>query len=141
MEDRLVYDSRYQVGIAQVDLEHEGLFRLASAIYDRLSVDVISPMGEIRTALDELISNTDSHFANEEALMEAAGYPLLAEHRALHSALMSRIRSFESEIEKAGDLTPVDVYEFLCSWLGDHILTSDRMFGEFVARTPSAQAQ
>jgi len=134
MEDRLVFDSRYRVGVQQVDLEHQELFELAGRIHDSLSLDVIVPMHQIRTAMNELIKSTESHFASEELLMANSGYPNLEDHRALHRSLMSRIRDFEAQIANADQLTPVDVYAFLCSWLGDHILTSDRMFGEFVSR-------
>ena len=133
MEDRLVFDSRYRVGIEQVDLEHQKLFAVAGAIYDSLSLDVIVPMKEVRKAIDRLIRDTSAHFASEESLMEAAGYPNLEDHRVLHAGLISRIRHFETQIEAAEQLTPVDVYEFLCNWLGDHILTSDRMFGKFMS--------
>jgi len=85
-----------------------------------------------------LIKSTETHFASEESLMESSGYPNLEDHRALHAHLISRIMNFEAQVEKAEQLTPVDVYEFLCSWLGDHILTSDRMFGEFVAHQASS---
>lgn len=141
MEDRLVFDSRYRVGVQQVDLEHQKLFELAGRIHDSLALDVIVPMHEIRLAINELIKATESHFAHEELLMENSGYPNLESHRALHADLISRIRNFEAQVERAEQLTPVDVYEFLCSWLGDHILTSDKMFGEFVSRqTPASVA-
>lgn len=139
MEDRLVFDSRYWVGVEQVDLEHQKLFELASHIYDSLSLDVIVPMHEIRAAINELIGYTVSHFASEELLMANSGYPNLDDHRSLHASLISRIRDFESQAAKAEQLTPVDSYEFLCSWLGDHILTSDRMFGEFMSRQAASR--
>lgn len=139
MEDRLVFDSRYLTGVEQIDLEHQELFELASEIYDSLSLDVIVPMREIRPAINKLIENTGAHFAHEEMLMESSGYPDLQQHRAIHADLLSQIRDFEARTERTEQLTPVDVYQFLCSWLGDHIQSSDRVFGEFMShRTPSA---
>lgn len=139
MEDRLVFDSRYRVGVVQVDLEHQRLFELAGHIHDSLSLDVIVPMREIRLAIDELIACTKAHFAHEERLMEESAYPSLEDHRALHADLLARIRAFEAEAEKAERLTPVDVYEFLCNWLGDHILTNDRAFGEFMSHSGASR--
>lgn len=131
MEDRLIFDSRYFVGIEQVDREHQKLFELASRIYDSLAVDVIVPMHEIKSAIAELIDSTRIHFANEELLMEAQAYPGLANHRELHAYLLSRIEDFERDVALGEQVTPVDAYEFLCSWLGDHIQASDRNFGEY----------
>lgn len=140
MEDRLVFDSRYWVGIAQVDREHQTLFELAGNIYDSIAVDVIVPMREIRMALNGLVESTRSHFAHEELLMEASGYPGLAEHRELHARLISRINEFEKNVELSEEYTPVDLYEFLCSWLGDHIQMNDKLFGEFLALRENAAA-
>lgn len=134
MEDRLIFDSRYLVDVEQVDREHQQLFELAGKIYDSLSVDVIVPMKEISSAIGELVEHTRIHFANEESLMGTTGYPGLEEHRGLHADLLSRIGDFEKRAELAGRFTPVDSYEFFCSWLGDHILASDKEFGEFLSR-------
>lgn len=134
MQDRLIFDSRYVVGIEQVDSEHQKLFELASRIYDSIALDVIVPMNEIRSAIAELIDYTKIHFANEESLMEAKAYPDLEQHHELHAYLVSRIEDFEESVKLGEQLTPVDAYEFLCSWLGDHIQASDRNFGEYCSR-------
>lgn len=134
MEDRLIFDSRYVVGIEQVDREHQKLFELAGRIYDSIAVDMIAPMNQIQAAIAELIDSTKTHFASEESLMETNGYPGLAEHRELHAYLISRIEDFEKSVELGEQLTPVDAYEFLCSWLGDHIQASDKNFGAYFSQ-------
>ncbi|MDD5175842.1 MAG: bacteriohemerythrin [Sterolibacterium sp.] len=131
MEDRLIFDARYLVGIGQIDREHQKLFELADKIYDCLVVDVIVPMKEIRAAITELIEYTKIHFANEEQLMRSSDYPDLEEHRGLHAYLISRIEDFEKSVERGEQVTPVDAYEFLCEWLGDHIRDKDKNFGEY----------
>lgn len=141
MEDRLVFDSRYVVGVEQVDREHQKLFELAGHIHDSLSVDIIVPMHEIRLLISELVESTAAHFAHEESLMGASGYPGLAEHRQIHADLISRIRDFEMKVELAEQLTPVDLYEFLCAWLGDHIQASDKMFGSFLSQRGKAMPE
>lgn len=131
MDDRLIFDARYLVGIEQVDREHQKLFQLADKIYDCLAVDAIVPMSEIRAAIAELIDSTKTHFANEELLMGSTDYPDLEEHRELHAYLISRIEDFETSVELGEQITPVDAYEFLCDWLGDHIQSKDRNFGAY----------
>ncbi|MFA7278902.1 MAG: bacteriohemerythrin [Sterolibacterium sp.] len=139
MEDRLIFDSRYVVGIEQVDREHQKLFELASKIYDNLALDVILPMKDIKAAIAELVEYTKVHFASEEALMAANVYPGLPEHRELHAYLIYRIKEFEKSVEDGEQITPVDAYEFLCGWLGDHIQASDRNFGEYFSRNAEHQ--
>lgn len=134
MEDRLIFDARYLVGIEQVDREHQKLFELAGRIYDCLAVDVIVPMNEIRWAIDELIDYTRIHFANEESLMAGTGYPDLKEHHELHAYLLSRIEDFDKSFELGEQVTPVDAYDFLCDWLGDHIQAKDKHFGDYFSQ-------
>ena len=134
MEDRLVFDARYVVGIEQVDREHQKLFELAGKIYDHIAADVIVPMSEIRSAIAELVDSTRIHFANEELLMAESGYPDLLEHRQLHAYLMSRIEDFEQDVGSGEQLTPVDAYDFLCDWLGTHIQAKDKHFGKYVSQ-------
>lgn len=133
MADRLAFDSRYSVGIEQVDDEHQKLFDLADRIYNILSVDVIMPMDQVKAAVIELVDYTKLHFTNEELLMEAKGYIGLAQHREQHAYLINRINDFARSVVLGGQLTPVDAYEFLCEWLVDHIQTFDREFGEFMS--------
>ena len=135
MEDRLIFDARYQIDVPQIDREHQKLFQLADKIYDSLAADVIVPMQDIRTALGELIDSTRIHFANEEALMAATGYPGLQDHKRLHAELIGTISALATNEVAEERLTPVDLYQFLCSWLGDHIQAHDREFSEFFAQT------
>jgi hemerythrin-like metal-binding protein len=140
MVDRLAFDSRYSVGIEQVDNEHRKLFDLADRIYDVLSMDVIMPMDHIKAAVIELVDCTKLHFANEEQLMETNGYAGLAKHQEQHASLIDRINDFAKRVVRGEQVTPVDAYEFLCEWLVDHIQTFDREFGEFLSqRVDSAQ--
>lgn len=143
MEDRLIFDARYLVGIEQVDREHQKLFELAGKIYDCLAVDAFVPMNEIRWTIDELIDYTKVHFANEESLMQGTNYPDLMEHRALHAYLISRVEDFEKSFELGEQVTPVDAYDFLCEWLGEHIQAKDKHFGEFFSHLadPAPQPQ
>ncbi|MCX7179177.1 MAG: bacteriohemerythrin [Proteobacteria bacterium] len=134
MEDRLTFDSRYVVGIDQIDREHQELFEIAGRIYDSISMDVIVPMNQVQAAIAELIESTKVHFSSEELLMESKAYPGLPEHRELHAYLISRIEDFEKSVALGEQLTPVDAYEFLCSWLGDHIQASDKNFGMYFSR-------
>ena len=134
MDDRLIFGPRYLVGIGQVDQEHQKLFEIAGKVYDCLARDVVVPMAEIRAVVAELVTYTKTHFANEEVLMAAAGCPWLVEHQELHAHLVARVQDMETRAEIEDFYTPVDLYEFLCSWLIDHIQKEDKRFGEFQAQ-------
>lgn len=138
MDDRLIFDARYVIGNEQVDREHQKLFEIAGHVYDSLALDVVAPMQQIRAAIADLIEYTQVHFRNEESLMAAARYPRLAEHRRLHAELIGKVRDFEMRIELGERDTPVDLFGFLCNWLGTHIQTHDKDFGAYLAERDGA---
>ena len=140
MDDRLIFDARYVVGNEQVDREHQKLFEIAGKVYDSLALDIVVPMKEIRCAIAELIEYTKVHFNSEESLMATTGYPGLAEHRRLHEDLISQIKDFEMRVELGQRDTPVDLYEFLCNWLGTHIQARDKAFGAFLAERDESRS-
>lgn len=132
MPDRPKFDASFLVGIEQIDQEHRRLFEIAGRVHDSLATDGAAAVAACRLAAAELLDYTATHFASEEALMEAAAYPPLESHRALHRRLISQARDMEMRAE-FDDHVPVELSQFLYNWLVDHILTVDKKFGEFVA--------
>ncbi|MDI6747260.1 MAG: bacteriohemerythrin [Rhodocyclaceae bacterium] len=133
MDQRPRFDAKYHVGIEQVDTEHRQLFEIAGRVYDALGEKGAAADGIARAAIAELLDYTTTHFANEEALMEAAAYPELAAHRELHHHLLSRARDMEMRVEFDAQFVPLELNRFIASWLVEHIQDSDRKFGDFVA--------
>ena len=133
MEQRPQFDSRFLIGIEQVDNEHRRLFEIAANVYDALGASDMVAIAAARAAIAELHDFTAKHFASEEALMEAAGYPGLAEHSAVHHHLLSQTHDMEVRAEIGKQYVPAELSHFLYSWLIEHIQTYDKKFGEFMA--------
>lgn len=82
-----------------------------------------------------LIEYADKHFAEEEKLMSANGYPDLPSHRGLHEhfrkdcvSLLGRL-SDENEASKLS----IDLCFRLTEWLHSHIARIDKEMGKFLA--------
>jgi diguanylate cyclase (GGDEF)-like protein/hemerythrin-like metal-binding protein len=73
-------------GNAQIDAEHRQLVELAN----RLSAAESAPPAAYEAAVSALIDALTDHFAAEERMLEAGGYPGLAEHRRTHAALLAK---------------------------------------------------
>jgi hemerythrin-like metal-binding protein len=132
MDERPQFDSRFLVGIEQIDREHRRLFEIAGRVHDSLSADDDSALDASRAAVTELLDYTATHFANEEKLMASAAYPELAAHQALHRNLLAQARDMEMRVELGERQVPVELNRFICRWLIDHIMDNDKKFGEFV---------
>lgn len=133
MEQRPQFDSKYLVGIEQVDREHRKLIEIAGKVYDNLAHDDAATIEATRNAVRELIDYTVTHFASEEALMAAAGYPDLAAHRELHRHLLKQVHDMEMRVAFGERYVPIELSHFLYNWLTKHIQADDRKFGEFMA--------
>ncbi len=120
----LEWNDSLKVGHARIDADHHKLVDLLNRLYEAMNAGkgatVCTPI------LAELISYTQSHFAMEEALMKAARYPKLAEHKAQHTALINDVLGFKSRLESGSPALTVPLFKFLKEWLSKHILGSDR---------------
>lgn len=128
----------YLVGIPQVDQEHQQLFAIVARIQEALEEDGDGAQEAARRAVAELLDYTRTHFASEEALMAAAGYPDLRAHQALHQELLRQVGEMELRVEVGEPSASLDLSRFLARWLIVHIQAWDQHFGAYVAgRSPA----
>lgn len=120
----------YAVHIASFDREHQTLFRTVNELHEALGSghgkDVVGKV------LQRLIDYTATHFAAEEAAMEAHGYPGLRLHKAEHKALAEQVLQFQKDFQSGKPGVAVALMPFLQKWLHNHILQTDRKYGPFL---------
>ena len=138
MDQRPEFGDKFLVGVEQIDREHRKLFDIAGRTYDSLSASDAVGKALMQDAVAELIDYTATHFANEEELMAAAGYPALEMHRDQHWHLLARVRDMEMRVEFEDATVAVDLTHFLYRWLVEHIESSDHKFGDFVRAQASS---
>jgi len=121
----------YSVGIREIDAQHQNLFRVAEELHSAM----MAGKGKVVMAriLDRLVQYTHVHFAHEERLMSAAGYPDYAAHKAEHEALTRQVESFQSELRTGQSVITVQVLHFLKTWLERHIVASDQKYAPFLS--------
>lgn len=120
----------YAVGVSRIDAQHKELFAIAGRLQAAMAA------GEGREAsgcvLADLISYTRMHFAAEEGLMRAHGYPEAAAHKAEHEALIRRVEQFQEGCRAGRVALTIDILRFLQDWLIHHIGSSDRRIGTWL---------
>jgi hemerythrin len=120
----------FRTGIAEVDAEHQHLF----ALVKRLDA------GSAKCVLDDLVEYVVTHFTNEEALMQASGYPGLQQHVELHEKLAAQVSGFLVSGTDWSELRVRELRSFLNKWLVAHILMHDLHFGRWYhASGPSTE--
>ncbi len=126
----LEWKPSYSILAPEIDQEHQVFFgfinRLHEAMLAGCGKDILGKL------LTELVQYTYYHFAHEEELMAAIGYPGLDAHVQGHNNLRDNVKAFADRFKREEISMTVELTLFLNTWLAQHILTSDRMVGEYL---------
>jgi hemerythrin len=126
----LVWGDQYKTNIAEVDAQHRKLFDMVNEMHDAMK----SGKGDavIGKTLEGLLQYCATHFATEERLMSAHGYPDYASHKKAHDELTQKTKDLEKKYKGGEPVLSFDVMDFLKKWLQNHILGTDKKFGPFL---------
>ena len=131
MTKLLRWDEKMAVGDPLLDAQHMRLI----TVFNELSQEI--QLGCDRaTKLRTLVRLADyslMHFAAEEKLMEAAGYPGLAEHRGLHLEFKRTVLKLVDRYKANDPLVAAELARFLHDWIFTHILTVDVQYAACIA--------
>ena len=131
----ITWTDRLSVGIPAIDSQHRTLVDMINQLHEA------HRRGEGRAVLDDILAAMADyarlHFRDEEALMAAAGYPKLAEHKRLHEEFGTRLIVLQARQRRS---TPVglslEVMSFLREWLVEHIEGVDKHYVPHLAPAP-----
>lgn len=130
------WNDTYRVNVANVDSQHQNLFRMASELHRAMLAGTVK--SKLYQLLGNLVQYTLVHFAYEERLMEEAGYPGLVAHKAEHEDLTRRVREFQKDFEEGRIATGITLLQFLKEWLQKHIMESDHKYGTYLKAKEAA---
>ena len=110
-------------GVALLDEHHKAIFQwlaeLESATVDQRTLFGVYAITRLKHYMRE-------HFAAEEALMKAAGYPDVAAHMAEHAEFRAKLA--ELQLKSIGQDISIDTVRFLRGWLTQHISKTDMAY-------------
>ncbi len=128
MENQLVWEKRFNIGVEVIDREHQKLFRIINKLFAfSEQEDKISWV--CQEGIKYFKAHTLKHFAEEEAYMASISYKELDTHRRLHEDFRLRtLPALEKELEET-EYSRDAINHFLgvCTgWLIAHTLTEDQ---------------
>ncbi len=133
------WDPALETGNAEIDEQHRGLFELANRLQDAVQTCTIGSDGRCESDEDSLADAiyglTDycvQHFADEEDLMAASGYPEYPTHRALHEQLSGETLKYAAKYFNEDNIVPEELAAFFTQWLSNHIRTQDMRLVTFL---------
>ncbi|PHS83541.1 chemotaxis protein [Aeromonas dhakensis] len=125
-QELLHWNEAFMVQVPSMDNQHLGLFeamnRLYQAVLDK------SPAQLRKQRLDELLKLATRHFADEEQVMEQAGYPELRRHKQEHARLLAELDTLMQRNGTDDEEFNMELLVFLKNWLLNHISKVDKQY-------------
>ncbi len=126
----IVWRDVYATGINVLDNEHKKLIEQINIVYtairDKKGSEVVN---DVLAALEQY---TIDHFQHEEKLLTEFQYPDLEEHLAKHKELFEALRLKKEQAAADPDKMAAELLKFMREWLMNHILVTDKAYGNFL---------
>jgi hemerythrin-like metal-binding protein len=131
----IIWNDTFMTGVDRIDEQHKVLVNTLNEANARLSVNVTRDLLEQITR--DLLSYAIYHFETEEALMREYDYVGLAsadeeKHRHEHRSFSQQVVALRESLRDGRLVTREELLSFLNNWLINHILHTDKRFGEFL---------
>lgn len=81
------WSSRYETGIRSIDKQHKQIVGIINELY---SLEKAKEQMVMRDVFAKLLKYFETHFKDEEKLMEKSGYPGFALQKAEHNAFIDK---------------------------------------------------
>jgi len=130
------WNEDYEIGITEIDKQHRHLV----GIINQLSDAMIEQKGDeaVPQILKKLVDYIQLHFSTEEEFMHRGNYPALDTHSQEHHDMTREVLEFRKNYSRNHQVSPSELLGFLCEWLKNHILMSDKELGRFLKNPPTA---
>lgn len=116
--------SDIELGHSEIDAQHKQLLLLGEALVEPLINSAAHEHTAVR--LQELIDFAREHFAFEEELMRAAGFPGVDKHANFHTSLLAELRTYCFKVQRGLHTNPAGLISFVWHWIVLHIGSEDR---------------
>jgi hemerythrin len=124
------WKQEYSVNIREIDQQHQKLVGMLNKLHEAMG------KGEGREALGRVLKDlanyTKTHFATEERLMKAHGYPDYAIHKEKHEKMTKAVLQTIAKFESQELVNLIEVFQFLKDWLKKHIMQTDMGYSAYL---------
>jgi hemerythrin len=116
------------VRVKVLDDDHKILIDILNDLNDGIEANRTRVV--LEDVIERLSSYTRIHFAREERMFAQTGYVGGAAHTAEHAMLAKRVMNLQARFESGQSRElGLETLAFLKSWLTEHIMVSDQMYG------------
>jgi hemerythrin len=125
------WSSEYSVQNQEMDRQHQELLRIINELYAAIQAE--NGGSVVGDTIGSLVAYAHTHFAAEERLMEAKGYPDFQAHKAIHDKLLARVEAYDRRYRNGDATVASEMLPFLLGdWLTNHISVIDRQYASYL---------
>ncbi len=132
MPGQIKWEKKFELGVDEIDTQHkkwvEILNRFIAAREANKEKEVLKDI------LQEVVDYTRYHFETEERHMKEHGYELLEQHKQQHAMLVKQVADVIRTININEKKAVLSLEVLLKNWVLKHILTTDKIYGEYLKR-------
>lgn len=122
-----------QVALTFMNRDHAEFVALRDSLLGQL--DAQSPAAAVDVSLDELLSHTRHHFAEEERRMREVNFPPFPVHKGEHDAVLKDMATRVEDWKQDRDAERLRVWldKDVGDWFVNHVSTMDFVTARFIA--------
>ncbi|OSM07278.1 bacteriohemerythrin [Magnetofaba australis] len=130
-------DQVVDVGFSQFNDSHNKLMDLildADVLFDLMLVtgNTAKYWGRLEEIVDDLVTYTKQHFAEEEEFLISRQHAKINEHTAQHSRLVEELNDFQKSVTSQNE-DIIQMRKWLLEWLLVHVNTHDLSYKELAS--------
>ncbi len=114
-----------QLGIPEMDAQHDYLYRLFDRLTEPLSHD------RMEALMDEIAAYLDFHITSEEHLIRLYKCPGLSVHQSDHQQAAQTFLQYADDFER-GEFNPARLHKAMTGWLYEHTLDADMKYADVI---------
>jgi hemerythrin-like metal-binding protein len=120
------WNDSYSVKVAKCDQQHMRLFDIINQLADAMRMG--KGQDVVNQVVTDLLDYTNTHFQDEEALLQKANYPQLEAHQEMHRIFVKKVQSLQSQAQMGKRVNAAQLLSLIRDWLVNHIQKADKRY-------------
>lgn len=131
--EKIIWNPEYNLGIEEIDEQHQYLVALIDKLYDLITHDSANYNVKVKAILEELVDYTEYHFKREETeYFRKYNYTNSNLHVMQHDNFISEVQHKIKGVENSTAEDGKGLYTYLTGWLLNHIARADKAWATFI---------
>ncbi len=123
---KLIWDEKYSVGVAEIDNQHKRMFAVINELLDAINTNTTQE--QLGNVIDELIKYKIFHFATEEKYFKLFNYEGTDEHILKHKEFNDKLMVLKDKYPIYSVEFAFELVDFLEDWLIGHLMDVDQKY-------------